>query len=161
MKMFFGTLDPTEYACTIDAPGVLTDNLFIATLVARNNVKDKEILLQRLNIIQRLENRRAWNTNLFFAIDGNAKFTITEYRQAIRKANKYSGYVRNSSAVGSKSSSKIYIPEPEIPECIITEEIDYLYFLTVGEFPSGSPGGHFLALTKDQKSETVKLSNKL
>jgi len=155
MKMFFGVLNPVEYACLIDAPGVLSDDLFVATLVAKNIVEDKKILVQRLNFIQRLENRRPWNTNLYFTLSGVVAFEMQECRQAIRPANKYSGYVRNSSAVGSKSSKSIHTPEPETFEWNQTKRIDYLQFLTVGELTQGTPGEIFFTLTKDQKSETV------
>jgi len=89
------------------------------------------------------------------------KFSIEEIRKSIRPADKYSGYVRNSSSVGSKSSNKLVRPEPETPEWIDTKEIDFLEFLTVGEFTSGiAPGSILFTLMKDQKSETVLLTNK-
>lgn len=155
MKMFFGNLDSVQYACLIDAPGVLSDDLWVATIVAKTLIEDREILMQRLNFIQKLESRRLWNTNLYHTLTGVVNFDMQECRQAIRKANKYSGYVRNSSAVGSKSSKSIHIPEPETFEWNQTKRIDYLQFLTVGELTQGTPGEIFFTLTKDQKSETV------
>lgn len=155
MKLFFDDLPLVEYACLIDAPGVLADELFVATIVAKRIVQDQEILLQRLNIIQKIEGRRPWNKNLYFTLSGVVSFEMQECRQAIRKANKYSGYVRNSSAVGSKSSKSIHIPEPETPEWNQTKRIDYLQFLTVGELTQGTPGEIFFTLKMDQKSETV------
>jgi hypothetical protein len=57
-----------------------------------------------------------------------------EIRRSIRKVKKYSGYVRNSSAVGSKQFAKISPIIPERFEWISYEEIDYYEFLTVGKF---------------------------
>lgn len=155
MKMFFGNLDLVQYACLMDAPGVLNDDLFVATIVAARITQNREQLISRLNFIQKLENRRLWNTNLYYTLSGVVSFQMQECRQAIRKANKYSGYVRNSSAVGSKSSQSKFIPEPETFEWNQTKRIDYLQFLTVGELTQGTPGEIFFTLTKDQKSETV------
>lgn len=154
MKEFFSILDPIEYECLIDAPGVLTDELFVATLVARRQV-DKDILLHRLNFIQTLESRRVWNTNLYFTLSGVTNYQLQKCRKAIRQANKYSGYVRNSSAVGSKSNHKAFIPEPETFEWTDNGNFDYLQFLTVGELTQGTPGEIFFTLTRTKKSETV------
>lgn len=155
MKMFFDALSLTEYKCLMDAPGVLSDDLFIETIIASRQIDSRELLLQRLNFIQKLENKRVWNTNLFFTLKGVVSFEMQECRQAIRPATKYSGYVRNSSAVGSKSSSGLKSLEPETFEWTDTKRIDYLQFLTVGELTQGTPGELFFTLTKDQKSETV------
>jgi hypothetical protein len=99
--------------------------------------------------------RKTWSENLLYTKLGSTGYHIQELRQAIRKADKYSGYVRNSSSVGSKSTNKIFRPEPETFEWNKSVKIDFLEFLTVGEFSSGAPGGIIFSLTKDQKSETV------
>ena len=148
MKMFYSSLSLLEYRCLLDAPGVLTDDLFVEAIIAREQVQDKKLLEERLNMLQSLEGRQEWNLNLYYTLSGVIGYQIQECRQAIRKATKFSGYVRNSSAVGSKSSKKIAIPEPETIEWIDTVKIDYLQFLTVGEFSSGMPGGHFFTLMR-------------
>lgn len=155
MKMFFEELSGIEYRCAIDAPGFLGDELFISAIIAKRIVQDQELLLRRLNIVQRFLGRKLWNTNLYFTWKGVVSFEMQECRQAIRQADKYSGYVRNSSAVGSKSSKTKISLEPETFEWNNTEKIDYLQFLTVGEFPLGTPGEIFFTLTKNQKFETV------
>lgn len=161
LKFFFDFPSEVEWRCMVDAPGFLSDNLFISAIIAKRQVEDKELLLHRLNILQKLIGRKIWNENQFFTLNGVMKFSIEEIRKSIRPADKYSGYVRNSSSVGSKSSNKIFVPEPETPEWIDTKEIDFLEFLTVGEFTSGiAPGSIFFTLMKDQKSETVLFSNK-
>jgi len=158
MKQYFGELPLTEMKCLYDAPGYLTDQLFVELLLAKQKNIPEDILLQRLNFLQKLTGRRIWSKNLYFSQLGNLNYELHEFRQAIRKANKYSGYVRNSSAVGSKRSNRISIPEPEIVEWSLTEELDFFHFLTVGEFSSGTSGKYLFTLTKDQKSETVNLS---
>lgn len=153
--MFFESLSLVEYRCLMDAPGVLTDDLFIETIIASRIVTDKNLLVNRLNMLQTMMNRRPWNTNLYYTLSGVVSFQMQECRQAIRKANKYSGYVRNSSAVGSKNSKEIFRPEPETFEWNDTKRIDFLQFLTVGELTQGTPGEIFFTLTKNQKFETV------
>lgn len=148
MKDFFLFLSLTEYRCLLDAPGVLSDRLFVEAKIARQTGIEIEVLTQRLNILQRLENRREWNINLLYTLLGVVRYQMEERRSAIRPATKFSGYVKNSSQVGSKSHQKLFIPEPEIVEWTKPVEINYLHFLTVGEFPSGTPGGDFFTLTR-------------
>lgn len=156
MKMFFEGLPKiNEYACLMDAPGVLNDRLFVDAIIASTLVSDKQLLLQRLNILQRSLGRRPWNTNLYYQLRGVVDYQMQECRQAIRQATKFSGYVRNASAVGTKSSKRSYIPEPGTFEWTEHERIDYLQFLTVGELTLGTPGEIFFTLTKNQKFETV------
>lgn len=162
LKFFFDMASEIEWRCMIDAPGFLSDNLFISAIIAKRQVEDRKILLHRLNILQRILGKQIWDENQYFTLNGVMRFHIEEIRKSIRPADKYSGYVRNSSAVGSKSSNKVFVPEAETPEWIDTEEINFLEFLTVGEFTSGiAPGSIFFTLTKDQKSETVLLTNKI
>lgn len=153
MKSFFHVLGEKELQCLYDAPGVLNDDLYAAAVIARKQVFDFGLLVSRLNILQRLINRREWSENLFFTIHGTTSFTLQECRQAIRPATKYSGYVRNSSAVGSKNSNKKFIPEPETVEWYNNEKLDFLGFLTVGEFASGTPGGSFFTLKRALSSK--------
>lgn len=148
MKLYFSNLNMVEYRCLMDAPGVLNDDLFIDALIASRQIEDRELLLQRLNILQIIMERKEWSINLFYTISGVANYRIQECRKAIRPADKYSGYVRNSSTVGSKRSSNLFIPEPETFEWNNNEKIDFLRFLTVGELTSGSPGGNFFTLTR-------------
>lgn len=156
MRMFFDGLPIFLQRCLFDAPGTLNDKLFVQLLIANNQVSDKEILVQRLNILQKLIGKLVWDTNTYFAISGNAQYRIEEIRQAIRQSNKYTGYVRNSSSVGSKRMTQRTNLTPETFEWTKSEEIDFLRFLTVGEFASGTPGSQYLILKMDQKSETEK-----
>lgn len=141
MKLLFTELPIIEYRCLIDAPGVLNDELFVSAIIARSLVNDLNLLIQRLNFLQSLLERRVWNKDLFFTWNGNLRFRIREMRMNIRPARKFSGYVRNISAIGSKRS-RISSFEPETWEYSSSEQIDFLTFLTVGELTTGSPGGN-------------------
>jgi len=151
MKHFFQGLSERELAMLIDAPGVLKDDLFVKLIKVKQIGVPQKLLLQRLNIIQRLQGVKPWEENLYFTLRGNLNYRVSEVRQAIRKADKYSGYVRNSSSVGTKSPRKGSSPEPETAEWTFSEEIDFFHFLTVGEFSSGAPGGNVFTLMMDQK----------
>lgn len=138
-----------EYRLLLDAPGVLSDNLFFDALRAWNTEIPRKILWQRLEILQKLLNLPVWNINLYYTLKGTVKYEIYEMRSPIRKVEKYSGYVRNSSAVGSKRNSIRFIPEPERFEWNTNVEIDYFLFLSVGEFDTGIPGST-ITLTMDK-----------
>jgi hypothetical protein len=139
MKAFYQKdLDINLQRFLFDAPGVLEDNLFISLLKARELGVNQKVLSQRLNLLQRMLGLQEWSLNLYYTYNGVVAYEIMEVRSTIRKVKKYSGYVRNSSSVGSKRNSGTNKPEPEIFEwTALTEEIDYFQFLTVGRFSSG------------------------
>lgn len=151
-KYFFQGLSMFQQRCLFDAPGVLSDELFVSAMIAKQSV-DPKVLLQRLNFLQRLTYSPEWNWNRFFTLEGIVSFQMFECRQAIRPAAKYSGYVRNSSAVGSKKGNKLFIPEPEIFEWNNNVKIDFLEFLTVGELATGTPGGFFFTPMRTKSSK--------
>jgi len=128
-----------KFRCLMDSPGILGDDLFVSSLLAKEIVSDQELLLNRLNFLRSLENLRPWSRNLLSTLDGVIKFRISERRIPIRKGPKYSGYVRNPSAVGSKFHKPRNF-EPETVEWINIEDINFLHFLTVGELTTGTPG---------------------
>lgn len=140
LKNLVHGLEINELRCLFDAPGVLSDDLYCDALRAWQTDVPKKILWQRLNWIQKLLDLKPWSFNLYNTLNGTITYRISEMRSPIRKATKYSGYVRNSSQVGSKKASAIYIPEPERFEWTPSVEIDFYLFLTVGEFDSGVPG---------------------
>lgn len=154
LKALMGKSSEAELKVLYDAPGVLNDDLFLDALRAWKSGISEEILWQRLNFLQRLEGLTQWSPNLYYTYNNCFVYELREIRTPIRKVNKYSGYVRNSSAVGSKSQSNLHKPEPEIVEWINNEkEIDYYFFLTVGEFHSGSPGHFRFTLMRTKSSK--------
>jgi len=120
-----------------DAPGVLSDNLFIDALRAQQSGVQLNILLQRLAKAQQWLSRRPWSLNLLCTYRNCVAYEIVELRKTIRKVKKYSGYVRNPSSVGSKRKKASSSHTPETFEWNTYEEIDWYEFLTVGKF-SGS-----------------------
>lgn len=156
MKNLVGVISYTEYRCLLDAPGVLKDDLFIDALRAWKTDVPKNILWQRLATLQRLLRRPQWTLNLYYTYNGNVTYEIVEARSPIRKVKKYSGYVRNSSQVGSKRRLTSPKPEPERFEWNTNGEIDYYQFLTVGELDSGLPGGSTFTLTSPKLGRNGK-----
>lgn len=153
IKVLLGYANLIETRCCYDAPGVLEDDLFIDALRAWKTDVPRNILWQRLQLLQRLEGQPEWSENLYYTLDNCISYEIEEHRYSIRKVKKYSGYVRNSSAVGSKRGSKIFMPEPESFEWTTNVEKDYYHFLTVGEFDSGLPGDIIFTLMRTKSSK--------
>lgn len=160
LKVLLGEADIVEMQCCYDAPGVLKDDLFIDALRAWKTDVPKKFLWQRLQSLQRLLQLPEWSENLYYTLDKSVNYELQLARRTIRKVKKYSGYVRNSSAVGSKRFSKAFIPDVESFEWITNVNIDFYSFLTVGEFNSGLSGVVDFTLMMDQKSETVKPKSK-
>lgn len=140
MKAIFNQASKLEYRMLLDWPGVLEDELFVSALRAKLEGIDMETLFQRVAWLQKLEGEKEFSINLFHTLDGVVNFRFMECRVPIRKGKKFSGYVRNSSAVGSKNSKQTFIPEPESFEWTFDVKIDYFQFLSVGRFDSGTPG---------------------
>lgn len=157
METFFTTVPNEFLQCVFDAPGVLEDNLFTSLLQARYQGVPEEVLLQRLQLLQRLLGEQEWTKNLLYTYKGDVAYELIEVRKSIRKVKKYSGYARTPSAVGSKRSSGTR-PEPEMIEWKpFIEEFDFLSFLTVGKFTEG-----FLSkviLSPEDEPKSSKRSN--
>lgn len=154
MKSLLGKLNEVEARLLFDIPGILDGNLFFDALRAWRTETPIELLWARLRTLLRLESKPDMSPNLFYTLNGTIAYEIVESRLSIGNVKKYSGYVRNSSSVGSKRASKISIPEPESVEWTNNIEKDYFSYLTVGELPSFSESIIF-TLTSSKKSETV------
>lgn len=154
LKVLLGFADSIEMRCCYDAPSVLRDDLYIDALRAWKSDVPQETLWQRLQLLQRLEQRTEWSLNLYYTYNNCFVYEIEEIRRSIRKVKKYSGYVRNSSQVGSKRNLGSSRPEPEIFEWNSNERnLDYYHFLTVGEFFSGDPGSIIFTLKRTKSSK--------
>lgn len=154
LKQLLGYASIDEQRLLFDAPGVLEDTLFIEALRAWITEVPQEILWQRLQWLQRLEERTIWSNRLYDTWKGTLYYEILETRRHIRKVKKYSGYVRNASSVGSKKF-RGSAPVPESLEWNNDVNIDYYMFLTVGELSTGQPGRFFFTPMRAQKAETV------
>lgn len=132
MRHFYIGLNLLELRCLIDAPGVLKDEKYLSLLKAKEFLVPLKVLEQRLNTLNSLNLEPTWSMNLLFTHLGNCNYEIVEFRQAIRPFKKFSGYVRNIASIGSNLSKNK--PEPEIFEWVLSYELDYFKYFTVGEF---------------------------
>lgn len=155
IKALVGECNYTEYRCLLDAPGVLEDDLFIDALRAWKTDVPKKILWQRLATLQRLLQQPAWELNLYYTFNKVVKYELIEARQSIRKVKKYSGYVRNSSQVGSKRKNQSFSEQPESFEWNTSDDFDFYHYLTVGEF-SSVPSGLLTFTLKMSKERTKR-----
>lgn len=128
-------LSEEELQLLVDSPKLFQDLLFLDSLRALSSLSLKEDRQTRIRLVERLQRLRSclgqtrWDLNLLYTYLGNIYYEVTEVRLPIRKVKKFSGWVRNSSAVGSKRSSGITKPECEIFETLLFEELDYYPFL--------------------------------
>lgn len=136
MKHFYEGLPTSWQRLLYDAPGVLRDDQFLALLQAKNSGVPMDVLEARLQRLQRLLGQPTWGMNLLKTYNGVLSYEISETLKPIRKGKKYSGYVRNSSAVGSKRGFGGTKPEPETFEWTTEYTIDYYLFFTVGQLSS-------------------------
>lgn len=149
LELFLKGLPLEELQCLFDAPGVLDDELFTSLLRAKNDLRlnlmkeEHEIqllLLRRLRVLQLILGLPLWSQNLLYTYKGNLKYELQLVRVAIRKVKKFSGWVRNSSAVGSKRKSRDLGYNPEIFGVILDEEFDYYSILMTPELDYLIPG---------------------
>lgn len=153
MESFFGGLPDFEMQALVDAPGVITDPLYVDlmrayALLQPSHSGQQELLLQRLQRLQSLLGDSPWSENLLYTYQGNLKYELVLSRAPIRKVRKFSGWVRNSSAVGSKRKSGLIELDPEIFETYVdVEDMNFYNYLTC-EDPDfddlGIPAGTYL-----------------
>jgi hypothetical protein len=89
-----------------------------------------ELQLQKLQVLQKLLGTTVWTQNLLYTLSGNLRYELKHIRVPIRKVKKFSGWVRNSSAVGSKKSSGNSGYSPETDGIIIDEEVDFFSYFS-------------------------------
>lgn len=154
MRHLLGSSSEVEVKVLLDGPGVMKDDLFIDALRAKISGVPIDLLLERLNWLQRLEGKQEWSFNLLKTWENCINYEIMEIRKPVRKAKKFSGWVRNSSAVGSKRPGKSK-SEPEIFEWSNFDNLDYFEFLTVGRF-NGTSIDIYPSLKRSVEIETVK-----
>ena len=157
LKNLFGSLSAMEKQFLYDSPGVLNDRLFIDALRAKMTDVESKTFRERLEICSFIAGKSSiWNPQLLKTWEGTTIYRIQLCEKPISKAKKFSGWIRSSSAVGSKRAGKAK-PEPETFEWKIDDEIDYYNILTVGEFP-GTVGIQILSLTSPSRTKQKPLS---
>jgi hypothetical protein len=121
----------------------------------QNKLADFNVIIERLNILCRFLDQPEYESNDLWTLEGTLSFEREEKRVSIRKAKKYSGYVRNISSLGTKKSRGSR-PEPEISEWNNKLSFDFVLFLSVGEFSTGQPGGYFFTLKSTKSAKRIK-----
>lgn len=152
MRHFYEGLPVNQQRLLFDAPGVLRDDLFLALLRAKNEDVPLNILEARMQSMQRLLGQSPWTMNLLSTFDGVLSYEISEILKPIRKGKKYSGYVRNSSSVGSKRGFGKAKPEPETFEWNTESTIDFFTYFSVGQLSLAS-GETSLILTSPERTK--------
>jgi hypothetical protein len=152
LEMVINGLSDDEVQMLIDAPGVLNDKLFISALRAKRSGVSDETLWTRIAMLTSLQlASKDFNPNLFYTLRGTISLTIELTQRSIGKIKRFSGYVRNSSAVGSKRNSGLNRREPEHFQWNSNEETDYYHFLTVGELKTTKAlRSHFTLKSSDR-----------
>lgn len=150
LEWLFGTITESDMQMLIDSPGFFSDNVFLDALRALSNkVTDKETLAEDMAVLFEMGIIQTnYSPNLLYTLRGVVQSQITLETVSIRQAKKFSGYVRNSSSVGSKRKGTLSIPEPEISEWTNPSVFDFYHFFSVGEFSTGQPGATKLILTR-------------
>jgi len=153
LKVLFGRETKEDLRCLLDLNEVVNDELYMAALrVTRTTSIEFNIIIERLNTLCRFLDQKEYELNDLWTLEGTLSFEREEKLVSIRKALKYSGYVRNISSLGTKKSSGSR-PEPEMSRWNNKLSIDFLTFLSVGEFSTGQPGGSFFTLKSSKRAK--------
>lgn len=136
VKALFGEPNLIELRCLYDAPGTLTDKLFVDALRAKTIKVSLETMSERLAYITNILEIPRLDQKLFWQWEKECSYNILEIAQPIRKPKKYSGYVKSPSSVGGKNR-KLVQPDPGLFEWSSIETIDFYHALTVGELYLG------------------------
>lgn len=163
MKLLFiwGKLTNRLQQVILDHPGTLQDPIFRALAVAKvqTGIPLEELVdrLTRLKLL--LGGQNLYQNGLIPQWSGAIVIEISEETFPIRPFKRFSGYVRNSSSVGSKRGNKFTF-EP-IPEKFSTErfeEYEFIYeAITVGEVVSRS--GNLSVTLKKTLRESKRKNN--
>jgi len=134
-KMLFDLCSPLEMQMLLDEPSSLRDTLFIDSLLAKKQFKvPLGILWPRIGQLHSLGYESFVSQINLNDFQKRFVYRITEFDKSNRPPKKYSGYVRNSSAVGSKRGLPRREPIPAISVTEYADKINFLEFLTVGRF---------------------------
>lgn len=153
LEWVFGVLSDADKQMLIDSPGFFKDDMFLDALRAlSNNVTDLERLEDDFALLNLLGyNDTNFSPNLLYTLRGVVQYRTVLDTVSVRQAKKFSGYVRNSSSVGSKRMNKGSKPEPERSEWTIPSVFNFYHFFSVGEFSTGQPGADKLILKRSRR----------
>jgi len=124
----------TEQRYLFDNFEVLRDQVFIDSLIANKvNKVPLKLLKTRLDYLVQKFGINFLESNTYEKYKTQFVYKIREIDSPSRKPKKYSGWVKNSSSVGSKRQGPRREPIPGFNVKEIVRESSYLEFLTVGE----------------------------
>lgn len=153
MKHLIEGLPEDEQQILFDFPGVLEDDLFVNALRAKQTGVSLKTLEEKFHQLFLMGiTKEEFSSNLFYTLDGTITYQIYRIERAIGKVKKFSGYVRNSSSVGSKRA-KTTQPDPEHFVWTNAVEYDYYSFFTVGDLISGASGGLIFTLKSSNRTK--------
>lgn len=121
LKYFWNELTDQETILAFDNPRFLKSIEFnvLLTVLASTEYSRTEIS-EASNKVSRILGRKSkFSKSLLPQWENNIFLVAERTERPIRPSKKYSGWVRNSSSVGSKRQAKFFIPEPlfeEFPE---------------------------------------------
>jgi len=141
LKFFWGELSFDEEQLAFDAPGFLNDVEFnvMLTMLAEQQMTKERITKRVEKALTFLKKKSHFRKELINQWEHNILITATSSVRPIRKHKAFSGWVRNSSAVGSKRKSKVFTPDPisEDFDNATFDEYEFLYKLaSVGKLDS-------------------------
>lgn len=156
VKFLVEGLGTDELQMLIDCPSVMKDNLFFDALRAQRSRVSTRLIGERLTILNKHGlGTFSFNLNLYYTFRGTIAYQTYVAEKPIGKFKKFSGYVRNSSSVGSKRQSGTR-SEPENFQWKMAIEYDYYTFLTVGELTTGASGGSNVTLKSSERTKRQK-----
>lgn len=153
LEWVFGVISDADKQMLVDSPGFFKDDMFLDALRALNNcVTDLDKLESDFALLNLLGyNDSNFSPNLLYTLRGVVQHRTVLDTVSVRQAKKFSGYVRNSSSVGSKRKNKGSKPEPEISEWTNPSVFNFYHFFSVGEFSTGQPGADKLILKRSNR----------
>jgi hypothetical protein len=126
-------LNKVEFNLFISMPETLSNTKILGFLRCRL-ILNKKVLRARLLRLEQILGERITKRESY---QGMKRLKIEIQLETVKlvKVPKFSGYVRNVSAIGRNSGGPRYIPEPVSEEYIEDHEsVDWYEILSVGEF---------------------------
>jgi hypothetical protein len=118
----------------MDNFSVLRDQVFIDSLLANKiNKVPLDTLIIRLDYLVQKFGIPFLEFKTYREYSKRFEYKIREIDSPLRKPKKYSGWVKNSSSVGSKRFGPRREPIPSFNVKEIVHDLSFLEFLTVGE----------------------------
>jgi len=143
LKYFWNELQGEQIELAFDHPRFLRSVEFnvLLALLANTELTRLEISIRAERALSVLNRKSEFRFNLLSTWDQNIRLVAERETRTIRPHKRFSGWVRNASALGSKHKTKVFIPDPlfeEYPEESF-DEFEFLYgLISVGNLESNT-----------------------